>query len=106
MAQKNRGNDLNRRDFLKYAGVAAGAAMTGLSPLRAFGAAVFGRQFIQQVNRTRLYMTHYATFEEPDPIVPAAIYFNELGQPTNELSLLAPVYQRTFTRSVPNPTVL
>src|ERR1051325_11176653 len=50
-------------------------------------------------------MTHYALFEEPDPIVPAALYFNELGQPTNELTLLPPVNRRLFLPSPRHATL-
>jgi hypothetical protein len=64
-----------------------------------------GTQFTQRVSHARLYMTHYAEFEEPDPGVPPAIYFDgATGAPTNELSLAPPLTIRTFTRSSPNPT--
>jgi hypothetical protein len=42
-------------------------------------------------------MTHYAFFEEPDPNVPAALYFDAAtGQPTTELELAPPIYRRRF----------
>jgi hypothetical protein len=47
--------------------------------------------FTLLVNQVRLYMTHYALFEEPDPSVPPGIYVDAAtGQPTNELDLTAP----------------
>jgi hypothetical protein len=47
--------------------------------------------FSLQVNHVRLYMTHYALFEEPDPGVPPGIYIDAAtGQPTDELSLTPP----------------
>src|SRR5689334_11814136 len=80
---------IDRRKFLKYAGL-AGAA--GLYPGSSRGAEVFhGSGFVQQVNHVRLYMTHYALFEEPDPNIPAGIYIDAAtGTPTNELTLALP----------------
>jgi hypothetical protein len=49
---------------------------------------------VQVVDRAKLYMTHYAFFEEPDPNVPAATYFDAAtGQPTSELELAAPLQE-------------
>src|SRR5262249_34713327 len=56
--------------------------------------------FTMRVDHVRLYMTHYALFEEPDPIVPPGIYIDAAtGQPTNELSLAPPCESFTFTSS-------
>ncbi len=58
-----------------------------------------GKQFLQVVNHAKLYMTHYAFFEEVDPNVPGAIYFDAATNlPTAELFLLPPVNARLFTR--------
>jgi hypothetical protein len=94
---------INRRNFLKYASV-AGAA--GLYPGSSRGAEVFhGSGFVQQVNHVRLYMTHYALFEEPDPNIPAGIYIDAAtGAPTNELTLTLPCETFGFVPTRPNPT--
>jgi hypothetical protein len=70
----------------------------------AAGAAV-GRRFTQQATHVRLYMTHYALFEEPDPAVPPAIYIDAAtGTPTDDLTLSPPVESFGFAPSGPNPT--
>ena len=57
----------DRRTFLKYASVAGFAGLAGVRPSRAFaGEDRPVDNFVQQVNHVRLYMTHYALFEEPD----------------------------------------
>jgi hypothetical protein len=67
----------------------------------------FGNKFAQKVNEAEVYFTHYALFEEPDDAVPAAVYIDAAtGAPTQELTLNAPIYERVFTRSQPNPTEL
>jgi hypothetical protein len=66
-----------------------------------------GTTVVQNVRETRLYMTHYAEFEEPDPGIPNALYIDAAtGAPTNELFIQAPLYTRTFTRSNTNPASL
>src|SRR5436305_1529044 len=66
-----------------------------------------GANFVQRVDVAELYMTHYAWFDEPDPGVPMAQYFDlATGAPTNELRLVPPVNQRRFHRGSPNPTDL
>jgi len=66
---------IGRRNFLKYSGLALGASLTGLRPQPVFAAKQFGHSIVQQINHVKLYMTHYAFFEEPDPGVPNAVYF-------------------------------
>jgi hypothetical protein len=73
------------------------AASLGTQPPR--NSKKLGDQFVQLVNESQLYMTHYAEFGEPDPNVPPAIYFDAAtGQPTGELFLQSPVNTRTFSR--------
>jgi hypothetical protein len=98
---------LGRRNFLKYSGLTLGAALTGLRPRPALAARQFGDSLVQQIDHVKLYMTHYAFFEEPDPGVPNAVYFDAAtGQPTNELFLSTPVSLRDFRRGTPNRTAL
>jgi hypothetical protein len=53
---------------------------------------------VQTVNEARLYMSHYAEFEEPDEGIPPGLYIDAAtGAPTNELFIAAPLYKRTFT---------
>jgi hypothetical protein len=67
----------------------------------------FGNSFKQRVDKARVYFTRYATFVEPDPSLPAALFIDAAtGAPTQELTLNAPIYDRVFTRSSPNPTEL
>jgi hypothetical protein len=57
-----------------------------------------GHGFTLQVNQVRLYMTHYALFEEPDPVVPPGLYLDAAtGLPTDELSLTPPCETTAFT---------
>ena len=64
-----------------------------------------GRSFVQQATHLRLYMRHYALFEEPDPGVPPAIYIDAAtGMPTNELTLSPPLESFSFAPTGPNPT--
>ena len=64
-----------------------------------------GRSFVQQATHLRLYMRHYALFEEPDPGVPPAIYIDAAtGMPTNELTLSPPLESFSFGPTGPNPT--
>jgi hypothetical protein len=57
------------------------------------------------VNHVRLYMTHYALFEEPDPVVPPAIYIDAAtGAPTDELELTLPCERLGFRRARHDPT--
>src|SRR5690242_14463987 len=94
---------INRRNFMKYASVAGGAA---LCPRSSRAAKVFvGSGFVQRVDHVRLYMTHYALFEEPDPVIPPGIYIDAAtGAPTNELTLAPPCETFGFTPTRPNPT--
>jgi hypothetical protein len=56
-------------------------------------------KFAQRVEKTRIYFTHYALFEEPDDNVPPGLYIDAAtGQPTQELTLLPPIYERVFSR--------
>lgn len=56
-------------------------------------------KFAQKVDKTQIYFTHYALFEEPDANVPAGLYIDAAtGQPTQELTLTPPIYERVFTR--------
>src|SRR5437773_9013035 len=76
---------IGRRNFLKYSGLALGASLTGLRPQPVFAAKQFGHSIVQQINHVKLYMTHYAFFEEPDPGVPNAVYFDAAtGRPRSE----------------------
>jgi len=64
-----------------------------------------GRSFEQQATHLRLYMRHYALFQEPDPAVPPAIYIDAAtGMPTNELILSLPCESFSFAPTGPNPT--
>ena len=64
-----------------------------------------GRNFTQQASHLRLYMRHYALFEEPDPGVPPAIYIDAAtGMPTDELQLSPPLESFAFAPTGPNPT--
>jgi hypothetical protein len=64
-----------------------------------------GRSFVQQATHVRLYIRHYALFEEPDPAVPQAIYIDAAtGMPTNELILSLPCESFSFAPMEPNPT--
>jgi len=57
--------------------------------------------FIQQVQHARLYMTHYAMFEEPDPGVLPGIYIDSAtGMPAPDLNTLTPPLESFIT--VPN----
>jgi len=97
-------NSLKRREFLKSTGLFIGSALTGLGippQVLAQSGKVPGR-FTQLINEVRLYMTHYAFFEEPDDDIPPALYFDALtGQLTNELVLGTPVGQRIWLRPDP-----
>ena len=91
----------NRREFLKSTGFFVGTALAGLNfPQEALADGNFdANSFIQQINEVSLYMTYYAFFEEPDPKIPPALYFDALtGQATTELALMPPVGQRSFFR--------
>ncbi|HKW98796.1 MAG TPA: hypothetical protein VJN43_13745 [Bryobacteraceae bacterium] len=94
---------INRRKFVEFAGL-AGAA--GLLPRSSDAAEVFIRSgFVQRVDHVRLYMTHYALFEEPDPSIPPGIYIDAAtGAPTNELILTPPCETFGFRPTRPNPT--
>jgi len=64
-----------------------------------------GRSFVQEATHLRLYMRHYALFEEPDPGVPPAIYIDAAtGMPTNELTLSPPLESFSFAPTGSNPT--
>jgi len=95
---------ISRRNFL-FTGAAAGAGLA-LTSARGNAAEVFvGRSFTQQATHVRLYMRHYALFEEPDPGIPPAIYIDAAtGLPTNELVLTPPCESISFTPAGPNPT--
>ena len=96
-----------RRDFLKCTGAAALLGATGITSQRASGAEIPGTGVTQRIDEVELYMTHYALFEEPDPKVPPALYFDaSTGMPTSELLLTSPVSQRVLHRSSRNPTEL
>src|SRR5947207_4290769 len=96
-----------RRDFLKCSGAAAALGATGIGAQRASGAEISGIGVTQRIDEVELYMTHYALFEEPDPKVPPALYFDAgTGMPTTELLLTSPVSQRLLHRSARNPTDL
>src|SRR5262249_19560591 len=54
--------------------------------------------FTLTVNQVRLYMTHYALFEEPDPTVPPGIYIDATTHGlTDELSLAPPCETLQFS---------
>ncbi|HKE25276.1 MAG TPA: hypothetical protein VKB88_23115 [Bryobacteraceae bacterium] len=95
---------ISRRNFL-FAGVSAGLALS-LTAKPGYAAEAFvGRSFTQQATHLRLYMRHYALFEEPDPGVPPAIYIDAAtGMPTEELILIPPCESIAFTPAGPNPT--
>jgi hypothetical protein len=96
-----------RRDFLKCTGAAAVPGATGIGSQHASGAEILGTDVTQRIDEVELYMTHYALFEEPDPKVPPALYFDgSTGMPTNELLLTSPVSQRLLHRSSRNPSDL
>jgi hypothetical protein len=94
-------NSVKRREFLKSTGLIAGAAFTGLNfPYRALAnSGLASNRFTQVINEARLYMTYYAFFEEPDEDIPPALYFDALtGRPTDALTLIPPIGQRSFSR--------
>jgi hypothetical protein len=96
----SRRRDFGRRSFLKYGGLAVGAGWAAMQPKMALAGGDLGHRFVQVVNGARLYMTHYALFEEPDPNVPQALYFDAAtGLPTQELFLAPPLTQRSFSRA-------
>jgi hypothetical protein len=98
---------LDRRDFLKLAGLTAGMSLDGFRPRPAGAALHLGDRFVQQVDHAELYMTHYALFEEPDPGIVQGIYIDAAtGQPTNELFLTPPLVRHAFRRAGRNPTEL
>jgi hypothetical protein len=74
--------------------------LVGLWPARSRAEErIRGRKITQQVNHARLYMTHYALFQEPDPSVPPGIYIDATtGTLTDELTLTAPIETFGFTR--------
>jgi hypothetical protein len=75
--------------------------LTGLNfPYKALAnSGIASNRFTQVINETRLYMTYYAFFEEPDKDIPPALYFDALtGQPTDALTLIQPIGQRSFSR--------
>src|SRR5215813_8902973 len=93
--------NVKRREFLKSTGLVIGTALTGLDfPQQVLGQSVFdAERFTQKINEVRLYMTHYAFFEEPDSDIAPALYFDALtGQSTNDLALIPPIGQRTWFR--------
>jgi hypothetical protein len=86
------------------AGAATGPACAQVGPGDDADLSV-GRSFVQQATHVRLYIRHYALFEEPDPVVPQAIYIDTAtGMPTNELILLPPCETFSFAQIGPNPT--
>src|SRR5215470_5348601 len=94
-------NSVKRREFLKSTGLIAGAALTGLNfPYKALAnSGLASNRFTQVINESRLYMTYYAFFEEPDEDIPPALYFDALtGQATSELALTPPIGQRSWSR--------
>jgi len=95
------GTAKSRRNFLKYATLAGAAGLTRIWPSRARADEPSeGDSFVQQVNHVRLYMRHYALFEEPDPGVPPGIYIDAAtGQPTDELILTPPCETLLFRRT-------
>ena len=107
MSGKRHVTSITRRDFLKYTAIAAAVGTAGIGSQYAQGADIFGSTITQRIDAVELYMTHYAFFEEPDPQVPAASYFDAAtGMPTDELFLASPVSQRVLQRTTPNPTNL
>src|SRR5215472_18541201 len=89
---------------LALASMAARPASAQVAPSNAAGVFV-GRSFTQQATHLRLYMRHYALFEEPDPGVPPAIYLDAAtGMPTNELTLSLPCETFSLAPTAPNPT--
>src|SRR5262245_21765781 len=94
-------NSVRRREFLKSAGLFTGVALTGLDfPYKALAQSDLApNRFTQTINEVRLYFTYYAFFEEPDDGIPPALYFDALtGQPTDALTLIPPVGQRSLSR--------
>src|SRR5215510_12188049 len=96
-----------RREFLKLAGLSAGLSLTGVAARPARAALHLGDRFVQEVDHAALYMTHYALFEEPDPVVVPGVYIDAAtGQPTSELFLSAPLVSHQFQPAARNRTVL
>jgi hypothetical protein len=105
---------ITRREFL-YTGAVAGAGLPlfrsraysgSIGPARKSSAIQFaGRSLVQQATHVRLYMRHYALFEEPDPGIPPGIYIDAAtGLPTDELTLIPPCESYVFAPTEPNPT--
>ncbi len=104
MTKKMTTLQISRRSFW-YTSAGAGAGLA-LSMAPAHAADVFvGRSFVQQATHLRLYMRHYALFEEPDPGVPPAIYIDAATRSlTDELILTPPSESVRFSPAGPNPT--
>src|SRR5262249_29272594 len=95
---------ITRRDFL-YTGAAAGAGLALYPAWNRKALGFVGRSFAQQATHVRLYMRHYALFEEPDPGIPPGIYIDAAtGLPTDELTLVPPCESYVFAPAGPNPT--
>jgi hypothetical protein len=94
---------ISRRNFLFTGAVAGGGLALGAASANADE--FEGRNFLQHANHVRLYMRHYALFEEPDPGIPPGIYIDAAtGQPTNDLTLVPPCESFVFARTSPNST--
>jgi len=95
---------ISRRDFL-FTGAAAGVGLALTPALGNAAETLVGRSFMQLATHMRLYMRHYALFEEPDPGIPPAIYIDAAtGQPTGELILTPPCESIGFAPEPQNPT--
>lgn len=91
---------IQRRGMLKLAGMACLAAL--LPAAGRAGQPVLG--IVQQVQHARLYMTHYALFEEPDPGIQPGIYIDAAtGMPANEMTLTQPLETFGFLPSGQDP---
>ena len=53
----------------------------------------------QVINGIQMYVTHYSSFEEPDPGIPQITYIDALtGQPEPMMGLVAPIATQVFSR--------
>jgi len=88
---------INRRGFLRSASAATGA-LVGLGASSSAAHATTVSTVAQRIDTIRMYMTHYALFDEPDGKIPAATYLNVFGQLDAGLTLTAPVAAQAFLR--------
>jgi hypothetical protein len=86
---------MSRRRFLGLTGV-GGLAAGGVGGGWAMAAPLPLHRVVQSIDEIRMYVTHYAFFEEPDPELPDIPYLDMLGRPDHSLDLAAPIGEQVF----------